>query len=271
MTNTTPSKTLRDSLESSGSSVAAAIAVERASRRYGDLEALEPTSFAVGRGEATALLGPSGSGKTTLMLLMSGQLRPTSGRVLINGADLAGMQPGRDLARMVGMIPQQFDLVANLSALQNVLAGRLGEWSLVESLVSLLYPRDRAVAMAALDRVGIADRARERAGRLSGGEQQRVAIARLMLQDPEVVLADEPIASLDPARADAVLALLAGVARETGKTLVASIHSEELAHRYFSRIVGLRNGAVLFHLDSDQVTSRMLGELYDPRGLRGEA
>ena len=122
-----------------------------------------------------------------------------------------------------------------------------------------------------LDRVGIADRAYIRAGRLSGGEQQRVAIARLLVQGPRVMLADEPVASLDPARADEVLELLAQMTADEGKTLVVSVHSVELAQKYFSRIIGLRNGVVHFDLAPREISDGMIRELYDPKGLRGES
>ncbi|MCH8195764.1 MAG: ATP-binding cassette domain-containing protein, partial [Chloroflexi bacterium] len=140
----------------------------------------------------------------------------------------------------------------------------------VRSLVSLVWPQERPIAMAALARVGIAERAPVRAGRLSGGEQQRVAIARLLVQDPAIMLADEPVASLDPARADEIMQLLAGVAVEGGKTVVASMHLVDLARRYFTRLIGLRNGVVEFDLPAGAVTDAMLERLYDTHGLRDD-
>ena len=261
----------RVSLASSKTSLATTVGLERLTKGYGPLEALAPLCLTVEQGETVAFLGPSGSGKTTLLLLLSGQLEASAGRVCLGGQELARMRPGRELARLVGMIHQQFDLVPNLSALHNVLAGRLGEWGLSKSLLSLLWPRDRASGIAALARVGVADRAYLRASQLSGGEQQRVAIARLLVQDPAVILADEPVASLDPARAAEVLRLLVGVAGESGKTLIASMHSVELAREHFSRLIGLRNGVVLFDLPSAEVTEEQLQGLYNLYGLRGES
>ena len=262
---------LRAGLESSKTSLATAVELDGLAKRYGALEAVAPLSLTVASGETVAFLGPSGGGKTTLLLLLSGQLEASAGCVCLGGQELAQMRPGRELARLVGMIHQQFDLVPNLSALHNVLAGRLGEWGLSRSLLSLLWPRDRAAGVAALARVGVADRAYLRASQLSGGEQQRVAIARLLVQDPAVILADEPVASLDPARAAEVLRLLVGVARESGKTLIASMHSVELAREHFSRLIGLRNGVVLFDLPSAEVTQEQLQALYNLQGLRGES
>ena len=247
-----------------------AVALEGASKRYGQVQAVAPLWLTVQQGEAAAVLGPSGAGKTTLLMLLSGELEPTGGRAFLHGVDLAEMSPGRELARLVGMIHQQFDLVPNLSALHNVLAGRLGSWGLFKAILSLVWPQDRKLAIAALQRVGVDDRAELRAASLSGGEQQRVAIARLLVQDPAVVVADEPVSSLDPARAEEIVRLLAAVTREHGKTLVASMHTVELARAYFQRLIGLRNGVVQFDLPAGQVTDEMLRALYELEGLQGE-
>ena len=256
---------------STSSSSSAAVVLEAVRKAYPAVEALRPVSLSVRQGETVALLGPSGSGKTTLLSLMAGEIEPTSGLVRLNGFDLARTRPGCELARQVGMVHQQFDLVPNLSALQNVLAGRLGQWGLARSLLSLVWPRDRQAALAALERVGVVERARQRAGRLSGGEQQRVAIARLFLQDPLVILADEPVASLDPARATEILENLVESARSAGKTLIASMHAVDLARTHFARLIGLRNGAIQFDLPAKRVTDPMLTKLYALRGLRAEA
>ena len=152
-----------------------AITLEGAEKRYGDVIALAATSLTIAQGESVALLGPSGSGKTTLLLLLAGALRPSSGQVSLHGLDLANLAQGPRLAGMVGMLHQQFDLVPQLSALNNTLAGRLGQWSMLKSMLSLFWPQDRGLALAALDRVGVAHRAAMRASKLSGGEQQRVA------------------------------------------------------------------------------------------------
>ena len=241
------------------------------SKQYGVKEAVSLFSLSIEAGERVAFLGPSGGGKTTLLRLLSGQLKTTTGTVCLCDRDLAKMPTGRQVSQLVGMIHQQFDLVPNLSALQNTLVGQLGEWSLAKSLLSLIWPMNRGIGLSALARVGVEDIAYQRAGSLSGGEQQRVAIARLLVQDPQVILADEPVSSLDPARAGEVLQLLVGIADEAGKTLVASMHSVELAREHFSRLIGLRNGAVTFDLPSHEVTEDMLHDLYDLHGLRSEA
>ena len=243
---------------------------EEASRRYGEAIVLAPLSLAVAPGERVAVIGPSGAGKTTLLRLMAGAVAPSTGTVALHGQNVAGLRPGRELAKLVGMIAQQFDLVPNLSVLHNVLAGRLGEWSFGRSLLSLMWPQEQRLAFDALERVGVTHLARQRAGHISGGEQQRVAIARVLVQHPSVVLADEPVASLDPARAREVLLLLTAVTEEQGETLIASLHSVDLARELFDRIVGLRNGVVQFDAPACNIHDDMLEDLYRIEGLRSE-
>ena len=251
---------------------APAIALEDAGKRYGDRQALEPVTLTVERGESVVLVGPSGAGKTTLLRTIAGSLAPDDGgRVALHGRQLSELLPGAELARLVGIVAQQFDLVANLSALQNVLAGRLGTWGFWRSLASLVVPRDREMALDALDRVGLRQLAYARAGRLSGGEPQRVAVARVLLQAPAVIIADEPVASLDPARAGQVLGLLGAAARERGETLVASVHGLGHSQAYFGRVVGLRNGRIAFDIPTNDLTEERLAQLYAIDGLRPES
>jgi len=250
--------------------------VDDASKTYGALAALAPLHLTIAAGERVALMGPSGSGKSTLLGLLSAALRPDSGSVLIAGKNAAGLRPGRELSRLVGVMPQGFDLVPSLAVVHNVLAGNLGVWSLPRSLVSLVVPRNPEQARAALHRVGIAEKLYERTSRLSGGEQQRVALARLLVQNPLAILADEPVSSVDPARADDILAMLMGVADDGGKTVVASMHAAPLALKYFERVIGLRRGRVVLDLPTRQVTPADLDALYDlsmhePAQARGAA
>lgn len=236
--------------------------VEGVRKTYGPVTALGPISLVVGRGERVALVGPSGAGKTTLLHLLGGVIQPTNGAISIAGQPLARLSSGRELARLVGVMHQQLDLVPHLAVVHNVLAGRLGAWSVLRALVSLIAPRELPRAVAALERVGIADKLYERTARLSGGEQQRVALARLVVQDPAVFLADEPVAALDPARAEDLLQMLVDIARADGKTLVVSLHSIHLALRFFERIIGLRSGQVQFDLPAQAVTAEHVAGLY---------
>jgi len=239
------------------------LTLEAVQKSYNGQPALAPLSLSVHAGESVAIVGPSGSGKTTLLNLMAGVIQPDMGTVILGGNNLSGIQANGELSRLVGIIHQQFDLVPHLSVLHNVLAGRLGDWSLAQSLLSLVWPRDRQVAMQALDRVGIGEKAHERAARLSGGEQQRVAIARLLVQDPQMIIADEPVSSLDPARAADILNMLKDIATERGKTLIASIHTLDLSSSYFERVIGLRNGVVQFDLPVEELSQERLVGLYE--------
>ncbi len=232
------------------------------SKSYSDVPALSPVSFSVLPGERVALAGPSGSGKTTLLYLMAGILQPDTGDVVIDGKELARVKPGRELSALVGIIHQRYDLVPHLPVLHNVLAGRLGQWGLLRSAASLVWPQDRWLAERALERMGIGDKAWERTSHLSGGEQQRAAIARLMVQSPRVVLADEPVASLDPAMADEMLRLLTGLTEDGGRALVVSLHSPELIRRFCTRVIGLRAGSIVFDLSAEAVTESTLNDLY---------
>jgi phosphonate transport system ATP-binding protein len=242
--------------------------LEGISKIYPGVVALAPLSLEIRREERVAIVGPSGSGKTTLLHMLGGVIQPDQGRVVIDGRNMASMTSGRDKAGLVGMIHQQFDLVPRLSVLHNVLAGRLGYWSLWRSLISLVSPQERHLATEALRKAGIEDKISQRTSRLSGGEQQRVAIARLLVQDSQVILADEPVASLDPTRSEDIVRLIREIAEESGKTLVASLHSVPLVRAHFTRVIGLRKGTLAFDLPVTQVTDDILTELYDLEGTR---
>lgn len=233
-------------------------------KRYGDTVAVAGVDLTVRRGERVALAGPSGAGKTTLIGLLNGSLSPTSGTVKAFGRDLSSLPPAnlRRIQRRIGTVHQQFHLVGNLKVVHNVNAGRLGEWSFLKSLLSLVRPAETERAAEALERVGIRNKLYERTERLSGGEQQRVAIGRVLAQDPEAILADEPIASLDRENSRQVMDLLRDLSRESGKTAVMSLHDVNYALSHCERVVGLRKGRVLFDSPASRVTSDMLGRLY---------
>jgi len=233
--------------------------------RRGEVASLSAVSFEVAAGERVAVIGPSGAGKTTLFRLLNATLRPSSGTLGFHGRDVAALSPreARGMRRRIGTIHQQSLLVPSLTVLENTLCGALGRWSLVRALRSVVAPvrADVDRALAALDRVGLADKRDARADELSGGQQQRVAIARLVMQDPEVILADEPFASLDPALADAIAALLLGLA-DAGRTLVCTLHDTARALALFPRVIALRAGRVAFDARSEAVSPGALDELY---------
>ncbi|MEH7120975.1 phosphonate ABC transporter ATP-binding protein [Neobacillus vireti] len=224
--------------------------------------ALSSLSFTIKQGELVALIGPSGAGKTTLLNSITGLVPITGGTLLIDGKPLSAYKKGKIFSKKVGVIRQQFDLIGPLAVIHNVLAGKLSEWGTFKSLFSLLVPQEKDLALKALNRVGLNDKAYQITSTLSGGEQQRVAMARLMVQKPEIILADEPVASLDPARADDILSMLTKIVTEENQTLITSLHSVEYARKYFTRIISMKNGEIFFDLPTDQVTDDLLEELY---------
>lgn len=233
--------------------------------------ALSSLSLNIKKGEIVALIGPSGAGKTTLLNILATVLKPEEGKLLIDGASADQYKTVKELAKKIGIIRQQFDLVGQLPVIHNVLAGRLSDWGFFKSLISLVIPQDKGLAVKALERVGLSDKVYEKTSKLSGGEQQRVALARLLVQKPEVVLADEPVSSLDPARAEDILFMLTKLAKEEGQTLVASLHSVDYARKYFNRIIALREGRVYFDLPVEKVTEDKLDQLYNLKELRQDA
>lgn len=226
--------------------------------------ALESVDLDVVAGERVALVGPSGAGKTTLLSLLNASLVPTAGTVRVQGRDLAtlGSAELRRVQRRIGTVHQQFHLVGPLRVIHNVNAGRLGRWSLARALASLVSPREVEVARAALLRVGIPEKLYDRTDTLSGGQQQRVALARVLAQDPMAILGDEPISSLDPARAGEIMKLLVALAGEDGRALVVSLHAPEYAMRHCDRLVGLRRGRVVFDAAPADVDEAMIEALY---------
>lgn len=168
----------------------------------------------------------------------------------------------RQIQRQIGTIYQQFHLVDNLRVIHNVNAGHLGRWSFFKAAVSLISPREVATAARVLNQVGIAEKLYERTDRLSGGQQQRVAIARALVQNPSAILADEPISSLDPERSREIIQMLRQLSQDSGKTLVTSLHAFEYARNYYERIIGLRQGRILFDAPPLAVSPRMVEELY---------
>jgi len=200
-------------------------------------------------GERIALIGPSGAGKTTLLRTLNGQIPARAGRLLFEGQDLATLK-GANLRRLrahIGLVTQKHDLVEPLRVDKNVMAGALGRWSTLHALRFLVWssPSEAAQAEVALRAVGLASKLREPTSALSGGEQQRVAIARVLIQAPRLLLADEPVASLDPRTAEEVLDLLTGLTKARGMALICSLHQPELAARYFDRILEVKAGALV--------------------------
>lgn len=243
--------------------------VENLTKRYarGTL-ALDAVSFAIARGTFTAILGPSGAGKTTLMRCILQMLPFEQGRVWFEGTDLGQCSP-RELRQhraQMATIAQQFNLVRRRSALENCLGGRLGELPLWRCFANRFPPRLLQEGLAALERVQLLEVAFERADQLSGGQQQRVAIARALTQRAHLILADEPIASLDPYAADLVLRLLRSLCDQEGMTVVCNLHQVEWAKRYSDRVLGLQAGRLVLDLPTPELGSAEINWLYNRAG-----
>jgi len=226
--------------------------------------ALAGVDLRVAGGERVALIGPSGAGKTTLLRVAAAGLRPTEGGVMLLGAQpwTLSSRALKGLRARVGFVHQAPPIPPRLRVVTAVLAGRLGQWSLARALRSWLLPGDAAGARDALARVGLGERLFDRCDQLSGGQLQRVAVARTLYQRPQLLLADEPVSALDATTADAVLRELVGYSSASGATLVASLHAVDLALRWFPRIVGVRDGVVMFDLAAADVTPERLAALY---------
>ncbi len=234
-----------------------------AEKRIGDKVLLGPLDLRVPRGQRVALIGPSGAGKTTLLRLIAGVLWPSAGTVRVLGMT-TGQLRGRALAnlrRQVGFLHQQDNLVPGLRVAHNVLMGRLGHWSLLRSLWSLVWPQQIEVAHAALQRVELGNRLWALPDELSGGEQQRVAIARLLVQAPRILLADEPVSALDIRLGRDVIRLLLGIAAGN-TTTITSLHSLDLLAEGFDRVLALRGGRLVFDGPPSQLSRELLHEVY---------
>jgi phosphonate transport system ATP-binding protein len=222
--------------------------------------ALQPTSVSFEEGAFTVLLGPSGAGKSTLLRCLNGLVTPSKGTLIARGmGPVTTVAQRRTLRSTTGMVFQQHHLIGRLNVLDNVLMGRLGHRPGWASL-GPWRRADKELALAAIGRVGLIDRALHRADQLSGGQQQRVGVARALVQQPRVLLADEPVASLDPATAERLLALMHDICRSQRLCVVVSLHQVEFARAFADRIVGLRQGAVVFDgapaaLGSDTLTT----------------
>lgn len=234
---------------------------------YNGRFAVENASLEIRPGEAVGIVGPSGSGKTTLLKTINGSVRPTAGEVVVGERSLASLTTRelRGLRGRIGFVHQDLSLVPNLRVLQNVLAGRLGHHGFWRSLRNFMLPGKAAVreVHAILERVGIPEKLYERTDALSGGQAQRVAIARALYQRPEALLADEPVSSVDPARARDTVALLARISREEGLTLCVSLHNLELAREFLPRLVGLRAGWVVFDRPTSELRDEDFAQLYE--------
>jgi phosphonate transport system ATP-binding protein len=247
-----------------------AFSIKGVSRTYGARKALDGVTLSVSRGEMIALIGPSGSGKSTLLRTLTGLVRIDAGGGAIEAFG-APLQTGgkvsdkvRKVRARIGFIFQQFNLVGRLSLFSNVMVGSLAKLPVWRGMIGLWPQADKRRAMEALTRVGVADYAAQRANTLSGGQQQRGAIARTLVQGAEVILADEPVASLDPVSARKVMAILQDLNRKDGLTVVVTLHHVEYAIRYCPRIVALKAGRIVYDGPAKGLNHALLVDIYGP-------
>ena len=235
--------------------------------RYGGTVALQDLTLEVKAGEQVCLIGPSGAGKSSLLGLLNGRLEATEGKVLVEGqsfADLTGKTLRKARSR-IAWVPQDLGLVPSLRVNQNVACGRVAEkgfGGLLRSFLSM-SEREKKEIHDLLNRVGIAEKVFERVDHLSGGQQQRVALARALYQQPKAILADEPVSAVDPERARDLVALLTSLAKEEGVTLVMSLHDVSLARMFFDRVIGLREGRLVFDGMANEAGVKELYRLRD--------
>jgi phosphonate transport system ATP-binding protein len=239
------------------------ITIEGLSKSYAGRTVLKDVNLSVRAGEFLVVLGPSGAGKSTMLRCVNGLVHADAGRVLIDGKEYHAGASGRgERRRPVGMIFQHHNLVRRLTVLKNVLVGRMAGLSSVLSVLQLFPARDVELAMQCLERVELSHKALSRADQLSGGEQQRAGIARALAQEPIVILADEPVASLDPKTSRIVLGYLKRICKETNIAVICNLHQVDYAVEFAERIVGLQGGAVVFDGAPSAVTSEIVHRIY---------
>ncbi|NKX44787.1 phosphonate ABC transporter ATP-binding protein [Roseicyclus persicicus] len=238
--------------------------LDKLTRRFGDTTAVHAASLDIPDGQMVGIIGRSGAGKSTLLRLLNRLVDPSEGHITYGDTDVAALK-GRELRAWrsdCAMIFQQFNLVGRLDVLTNVLTGRLHEMPPWRAMAQVFTPRERAFAIRALDRLGMAHTALQRAETLSGGQQQRVAIARALVQEPRILLADEPIASLDPLNARIVMDALRDINRRDGITVICNLHTLDTARQYCDRIIGMQAGRIVFDGTPDLLTTQMAREIY---------
>lgn len=238
--------------------------IEKLTKRFGQNVAVDTATLDVDKPCMIGIIGRSGAGKSTLLRMINRLADASEGRILFEGRDVTRLKGREKRAWQAdcAMIFQQFNLVPRLDVVSNVLHGTLNRRSTLATMFNLFPMDDIHRAIDILDRLGIAEQAPKRAEALSGGQQQRVAIARALMQDPRIILADEPIASLDPMNAQVVMQALRRIHEEDGRTVIANLHTLDTARRYCDRVVGMRDGRIVFDGLPEQLTTGVAREIY---------
>ncbi len=247
--------------------------VQGVTRMFGPKAAVDAATFSVDRPAFVGVIGRSGAGKSTLLRMMNRLTPATSGRILFDGQDILALRgaAARGWQSQCAMIFQQFNLVPRMDVVSNVLHGILNRRSTLQTVFNLWPRADILRAIDILERLGIAEQAPKRAEALSGGQQQRVAIARALMQDPKVILADEPIASLDPMNAQVVMDTLRRINTEDGRMVIANLHTLDTARRYCDRVIGMRDGRIVFDGAPDQLSTGVARDIYGADASFNEA
>lgn len=250
------------------------IEFEHVSKVYPNgVKGLDDISLKIQEGEFVAIIGLSGAGKSTLIRAINRMIEVTSGRLTVDGVEVAGLK-GKQLRRFrrgIGMIFQSFNLVTRTTVIRNVLTAKVPEMPFYRVLLGAFSKKERIEALEALDKVGIVDKAYIRADQLSGGQQQRVALARTLAQEPRIILADEPVAALDPVTAKQVMTDFKNINEHMGISILINIHHVELALEYAKRIIGIREGRIVYDGPASKVDKKVLDEIYRGDSSRKEA
>lgn len=238
--------------------------VQGLSKKFGTNTAVDNVSFTLEKPQMIGIIGRSGAGKSTVLRMINRMTDATEGVIEFEEQNILALKGKAKRAWQAdcAMIFQQFNLIPRLDVMTNVLMGRLIDHSAIGSILRLFTREERLTALAALDRLGIAEHAMKRAEALSGGQQQRVAIARALVQDPKIILADEPIASLDPMNAQIVMDALRDIYERDGRTVIANLHTLDTARNYCDRVIGMRDGAIVFDGPSHELTENTAREIY---------
>ena len=241
------------------------IKFEHVDKVYGNgVKAMDDVSLEISQGEFVAIIGLSGAGKSTLIRTINKMIDISAGKLTVNGTDVSTLKGKslRKFRRKIGMVFQSFNLISRISVINNVLSARVAELSLFRVLFGLYSRQDKVLALESLDKVGILEKAYIRADQLSGGQQQRVALARTLAQKPEIVLADEPVAALDPVMADVVMEDFRRINRDLRITVIINIHHVDLALQYADRIIGIREGKIVYDGPTSAITEGELKAIY---------
>ncbi len=238
--------------------------IDTLTKSFGDKTAVDAANISVDAPSMIGIIGRSGAGKSTLLRMVNRLSDATSGTITFEGEDITSLRGAarRSWQSRCAMIFQQFNLVPRMDVVSNVLHGTLNRRSTVATLFNLYPQADIHKAIEILDRLGIAEQAPKRAEALSGGQQQRVAIARALMQDPKIILADEPIASLDPMNAQVVMQSLRAIHEEDGRMVIANLHTLDTARRYCDRVIGMRDGRIVFDGTPEQLTTGVARDIY---------